>query len=59
MHYDTLGGWIKVARISDKITLTSHFACGDLTPPATKGVARPLWKPHLVVPASRGEIYME
>ena len=28
-----------------------HFAFGVLTPRATKGDARPLWKPHLVVPA--------
>jgi len=32
----------------------SHFAGGDLTPPLTKGDARPLWIPHLIVPASRG-----
>ena len=28
----------------------SHFAGGVLTPPLTKGDARPLWKPHNVVP---------
>ena len=37
----------------------SHFAGGVLTPPLTKGDARPLWKPHKIVPASRGGVYME
>ena len=37
----------------------SHFAGGDLTPPLTKGDARPLWKPHLIVPASRGGVNIE
>jgi hypothetical protein len=37
----------------------SHFAGGDLTPPLTKGDARPLWKPHNFVPASRGGVNIE
>ena len=37
----------------------SHFADGDLTPCLTKGVARPLWKPHLIVPASRSGVNIE
>jgi len=37
----------------------SHFAGGDLTPPLTKGDARPLWKPHDFVPASRGGVIIE
>jgi len=37
----------------------SHFAGGDLTPPLTKGYARPLWKPHNSVPASRGGVNIE
>ena len=37
----------------------SQFAGGDLTPPLTKGDARPLWKPHNFVPASRGGVNIE
>jgi hypothetical protein len=37
----------------------SHFAGGVMTPPLTKGDARPLWKPHNFVPASRGSVYLE
>ncbi len=40
----------------------SHFAGGDLTPPLLKyrkGDARPLWKLHLIVPASRGGVNIE
>jgi hypothetical protein len=37
----------------------SHFAGGVLTPPLTKGDARPLWKPQNFVPASRGGVYIE
>ena len=40
----------------------SHFAGGDLTPPLfkyCKGDARPLWKPHNFVPASRGGVNIE
>ena len=37
----------------------SHFAGGDLTPPLTKGGACPLWKPHLIVPASRGGVNID
>ena len=37
----------------------SHFAGGDLTPPLTKGDARPLWNPHNFVPASRGGVNIE
>jgi len=37
----------------------SHFAGGDLTPPLTKGDARPLWKPHDIVPASRRGVNIE
>ena len=37
----------------------SHFAGGVLTPPLTKGDARPLWKPHNFVPASRGGVNIE
>jgi len=37
-----------------RANIPSHFAGGVNTPPATKGDARPLWKPHLIVPASRG-----
>ena len=36
----------------------SHFVGGVLTPPTTKGDARPLWKPHNFVPASRGGEYL-
>jgi len=37
-----------------------HFACVVLTPQATKGDARPLWKLHLIVPAaSCGEYYIK
>ncbi|MGH7886528.1 MAG: N5-glutamine methyltransferase family protein [Candidatus Binatia bacterium] len=32
------------------------IANGVWTPLATKGDARPLWKPHLIVPASRGGV---
>ena len=37
----------------------SRFTGGDLTPPVTKGDARPLWKPHNIVPASRGGVNIE
>jgi len=40
----------------------SHFAGGDLTPPLSnyrKVDARPLWKPHNFVPASRGGVNIE
>ena len=38
---------------------SGHFACGVLTPQATKGDVRPLWKLYNVVPASRSGIYVE
>ena len=34
----------------------SKIANGVWTPLATKGDACPLWKPHLIVPASRGGV---
>jgi hypothetical protein len=39
--------------------IRSHFAGGDITPHLTKGDARPLWKPHNIVPASRGGVNIE
>ena len=45
--------------LHEKLNKRSHFAGGVLTPPLTKGDARPLWKPHNVVPASRGGVYIE
>jgi len=37
----------------------SDFACGVLTPLLSKGDARPVWKPHLIVSASRGGVNLE
>ena len=42
-----------------RVSKRSHFAGGDLTPPLTKGDARPLWKPHNFVPASSGGVNIE
>ena len=41
------------------IQLNEAIAGGGLTPSLTNGDARPLWKPHLVVPASRGGVNIE
>ena len=43
-------------RRGGRIIKGNDFAGGDLTPPLTKGDVAPLWKPHLVVPASRGGV---
>jgi len=51
--------FLSISRFPTRTIKRSHFAGGDLTPPLTKGDARPLWKSHLIVPASRGGVYSE
>ena len=48
-----------VSFVAWKTIKRTHFAGGDLTPPLTNGDARPLWKPHNFVPASRGGVNIE
>ena len=51
--------FLSISRFPTRTIKRSHFAGGDLTPPLTKGDARPLWKPHNFVPASRGGVNIE